>query len=133
MENERKAAVPGTVGAVVGGIVCPHCGHLFSVMKVPPWDFGLTRNIELTVKCPACREIIDNDVPVPSEVQAEAGSTGADCDWVAPVTDERSRLFGTVRGSRGAASSHPANAEHEPRAVASRAQCSCSASSEVTQ
>ena len=31
-------------------------------------------------------------------------------DWVAPVTDERSRLFGTVQGSQEAASSYPFNA-----------------------
>lgn len=36
-------------------------------------------------------------------------------DWVAPVSDERSRLFGTVHGSRGAASPHPANDRSQTR------------------
>lgn len=30
-------------------------------------------------------------------------------DWVAPVADERSRLFGMVQGSQEAASSYPSN------------------------
>lgn len=38
-------------------------------------------------------------------------------DWVAPVSDERSRLFGTVAESREAASSHPGGVEGRSEGV----------------